>query len=245
MIERFAPTAQDLRNARDALIEHADHVTFDWGWRGEDYAFCRRNLNNPYSMIDILIRDTFKRFLSDEYEHRIRPAQKKRFQFLFAIVICHELGHSVWQQRRSNESAATYFAIHGCGGGFVQGSNNFTNEYITPYFGWFTEPFIGHSSEPEAELGHSFENYLFGAKITPINSNLSCKGGLMSCVLLKDVDERRDWDAGRMIFTAIPMDYVNDILSEEGWARMNALGRQIWKVPKTRVTSIFPYAADL
>ena len=147
-------------------------------------------------------------------------AQLLRFNFGFATLLTHEICHAIELAhiRTRPETVA---------------DSSWNNE-LQQEIGH--EPFFIDNHIPE--LGYTWENYMFGGKIWPINDRMDCLHGL--CVTDWPIRSVDIWDSSKIEFYAIPMTYIEPLFQAKTWEQdLDITNTKLWHISRDGAKSIY------
>lgn len=141
-------------------------------------------------------------------------SQKLRFNFLFAVLIIHELAHSIEGMHMKNR-AEQWLDWH-------------TSRYYKEVY-WL--------DWQESECGRAWEETMFGCHIAPINNRVDGSHGIgVSDWPLRGTEN----DPERRIWNTISMRYIEKLFQMSTWQRsFNLQDWRIFKVPRDGATSMY------
>ena len=147
-------------------------------------------------------------------------AQLLRFNFGFAVLITHEICHAIELAHIRTRPD------------WVPDSS--WNADLRQEIGH--EPFFHDNHLPE--LGCTWENYVFGGKVWPINDRMDCLHGL--CITdwparLSDI-----WDLSKIEYHTIPMTYIEPLFQMQTWEQdLDISDTKIWHIGRDGAKSIY------
>ncbi len=208
VLKPVTPTPSSLRETRQALEDHAVSVRFtfspgpileaDYGYTTDfEDTYCGEDilldgddwLLETDAVTLIRLRQSFLIFAMEEYSSSTL-SQQLRFQFFLAILLVHEIAHSVYWLRSGPEEP--HYAI----------------------------------DEPCAELGASWERFMLGCKVQPINFNVGAESGLLAYRF-----ETHEEEVAGRLFYALPMDYISSFFSNKKWELVEEIGIGHFRAP--------------
>lgn len=145
-------------------------------------------------------------------------SQSLRFSFIFAVIVLHELAHSIegaYIKRRHDQWQDLQR----------------TRQYLEPFFmDWQRPP----------ECGRTLEHTMFGGEIHPINKKVDGSHG----VCISDWPPQGSaGDSKRRVWYTVPMDYIQELFRTETWQNRGHL--RDWKtfhIPRTGATSLYIFS---
>lgn len=146
-------------------------------------------------------------------------AQVLRFQFGLAVLLVHETSHAIELAhiRRRPDIVP--------------------DEAYDPYYQqWIGhEPYLYDSVRPE--LGLTWEMYMFGGRILPINDRVDCLHGL--CVF-DWPDKNAPFDLNSREVHTIPMTYIERMFQMSTWEQEFDMSKKdLWHIPRNGAKSIY------
>ena len=146
-------------------------------------------------------------------------AQVLRFQFGLAVLLVHETCHAIELAHIRKRPDVVPDAA-----------------YDPQYEQWIGhEPYFYDSIRPE--LGLTWETYMFGGRILPINDRVDCLHGL--CVF-DWPDKNAPFDPNSREVHTIPMTYIEKMFQMSTWEQDFDLSKKdIWHIPRTGAKSIY------
>jgi len=146
-------------------------------------------------------------------------AQVLRFQFGLAVLLVHETCHAVELAHIRKRPEVV------------------PDEAYDPQW----EQWIGHEpyfyGSVRPELGLTWEMYMFGGRILPINDRVDCLHGL--CVF-DWPDKNAAFDPNSREVHTIPMTYIEKMFQMETWQQNFDLStKNIWHIPRDGAKSIY------
>ena len=145
-------------------------------------------------------------------------SQKLRFNFQFAVLVMHELAHSI-EGIHIQQRADQWIDWH---------TSRF---YKEPYWlDW-------QSHEYGSELGRAWEETMFGGEVSPINNRVDGSHGIGT----SDWPPRGSFDdSERRIWHTVSMDYIERLFQMETWQRVYDLRQwRIFNIPRDGATSLY------
>lgn len=211
---RMSFTFQDNFKQHGATYFGGTNKICDYGWEAEG------------SSSDQLLRIYTK--LSSDYYIAAKKlsqltwpdrAQVLRFHFGLAVLLVHETCHAIElahiRKRPDIVPDVSYDPIF--------------DQWIGH------EPYFYNSIRPE--LGLTWEMYMFGGRILPINDRVDCLHGL--CVF-DWPDKNAAFDPNSREVHTIPMTYIEKMFQMEKWEQDFDLSKKnIWHIPRNGAKSIF------
>ncbi len=145
-------------------------------------------------------------------------SQKLRFNFQFAVLVIHELAHSIE-------------GIH------IQQRVDQWVDWQTSRF--YREPYWldWQSVENASELGRAWEETMFGGEVSPINNRVDGSHGIGT----SDWPPRGSFDdPERRVWHTVPMEYIERMFQMETWERDFDLKQwRIFNIPRDGATSLY------
>ena len=147
-------------------------------------------------------------------------AQLLRFNFGFAVLITHEICHA------------------------IELAHIRTRPDWVPDSAWNAdlqqeighEPFFHDNHIPE--LGYTWENYIFGGKIWPINDRMDCLHGL--CITDWPARPSDLWDSSQIEYHTIPMTYIEPLFQMKTWEQdLDISNTKLWHIRRDGAKSIY------
>lgn len=141
-------------------------------------------------------------------------SQKLRFNFLFAVLIMHELAHSIEGMHMKNR-AEQWIDYH---------SSRYYKEVY--WLDW-----------SESECGRAWEETMFGGQIAPINNRVDGSHGIS----ISDWPPRgTDNDPERRVWNTISMRYIEKLFQMRTWQSPFSLQNwRIFDIPRDGATSLY------
>ena len=146
-------------------------------------------------------------------------AQLLRFNFGFAVLITHEICHAVELAHIRTRPD------------FVPDSS--WNPELQQEIGH--EPFFHDNHIPE--LGYTWEQYIFGGKVWPINDRMDCLHGL--CITDWPITSSDIWDSSKVEYYTIPMTYIEPLFQMKTWEDLDINDTKLWHIPRDGAKSIY------
>ena len=147
-------------------------------------------------------------------------AQLLRFNFGFAILITHEICHAIELAHIRTRPD------------WVPDSS--WNADLQQEIGH--EPFFHDNHIPE--LGYTWENYIFGGKIWPINDRMDCLHGL--CITDWPARSSDMWDLSQIEYHTIPMTYIEPLFQMKTWQQdLDIANTKLWHIRRDGAKSIY------
>ncbi|KAG7006643.1 hypothetical protein G7Y79_00013g034150 [Physcia stellaris] len=147
-------------------------------------------------------------------------AQLLRFSFGFAVLITHEICHAIELAHIRTRPD------------WVPDSS--WNMELQQEIGH--EPFFHDNHIPE--LGYTWEKYIFGGKVWPINDRMDCLHGL--CITDWPIRSIDIWDSSKVEYHTIPMTYIERLFQMKTWEQdLNIMNPKLWHVPRNGAKSIY------
>ena len=98
------------------------------------------------------------------------------------------------------------------------------------------EPFFHDNHVPE--LGYTWENYIFGGKVWPINDRMDCLHGL--CITDWPIRSTDIWDSSKVEYHTIPMIYIERLFQTKTWEQdLDITNPKLWHIPRNGAKSIY------
>lgn len=148
-------------------------------------------------------------------------AQLLRFNFGFAILITHEICHAIELAHIRTRPE------------WVPDSS--WNAELQQEIGH--EPFFHDNHVPE--LGYTWENYVFGGKVWPINDRMDCLHGL--CITDWPIRSTDIWDSSKVEYHTIPMTYIEPLFQMQTWEQqdLDISNSKLWHIRRDGARSIY------
>ena len=147
-------------------------------------------------------------------------AQLLRFNFGFAVLITHEICHAIELAHIRTRPD------------WVPDSS--WNADLQQEIGH--EPFFHDNHLPE--LGYTWEKYIFGGKVWPINDRMDCLHGL--CITDWPARSSDIWDSSKIEYHTIPMTYIEPLFQMKTWEKdLDISKTKIWHIRRDGAKSIY------
>ena len=147
-------------------------------------------------------------------------AQLLRFNFGFAVLITHEICHAIELAHIRTRPD------------WVPDSS--WNPEIQQEIGH--EPFFHDNHVPE--LGYTWEKYVFGGKIWPINDRMDCLHGL--CITDWPITSSDIWDSSKIEYHTIPMNFIEPLFQMRTWEEeFDISDTKVWHISRDGAKSIY------
>ena len=147
-------------------------------------------------------------------------AQLLRFNFGFAVLITHEICHAIELAHIRTRPD------------WVPDSS--WNAELQQEIGH--EPFFHDNHVPE--LGYTWEKYVFGGKVWPINDRMDCLHGL--CITDWPLTSADIWDSSKVEYHTIPMTYIEPLFQMKTWEQdLDFNNSNIWHIRRDGAKSIY------
>lgn len=147
-------------------------------------------------------------------------AQLLRFNFGFAVLITHEICHAIELAHIRTRPD------------WVPDSS--WNADLQQEIGH--EPFFHDNHIPE--LGCTWEKYIFGGKVWPINDRMDCLHGL--CITDWPARSSDMWDLSKIEYHTIPMTYIEPLFQMQTWEQdFDISNTKLWHIGRDGAKSIY------
>lgn len=147
-------------------------------------------------------------------------AQLLRFNFGFAVLITHEMCHAIELAHIRTRPD------------WVPDSS--WNPELQQEIGH--EPFFHDNHVPE--LGYTWEKYVFGGKIWPINDRMDCLHGL--CITNWPITSSDIWDSSKIEYYTIPMRFIEPLFQMRTWEQdFEISDTKTWHISRDGAKSIY------
>ncbi|KAL8783382.1 MAG: hypothetical protein Q9195_009410 [Heterodermia aff. obscurata] len=147
-------------------------------------------------------------------------AQLLRFNFGFAVLITHEICHA------------------------IELAHIRTRPVWVPDSSWNADlqQEIGHEpffhDNHLSELGYTWEKYIFGGKVWPINDRMDCLHGL--CITDWPARSSDIWDSSKIEYHTIPMTYIESLFQMKTWEQdLDISNTKLWHIRRNGAKSIY------
>lgn len=141
-------------------------------------------------------------------------SQKLRFNFLFAVLIIHELAHSIEGMHMKSRAE--------------QWIDWQTSRYYKEVY-WL--------DWQESECGRAWEETMFGCHVAPINNRIDGSHGIGICDWPPQGTQN---DKERRVWTTISMRYIEKLFQMSTWQRSFSLQNwRIFNIPRDGATSLY------